>query len=63
MNGIHELINHPWLINFDWDSLRKKTLKPPFVPDIRNVFQYLKCLSEDTEEEVPKENFELLKNK
>lgn len=33
INGIDEVQGHPWFANFDWESLRNKTLQPTFVPD------------------------------
>ena len=29
-NGISELKNHPWFANFDWNSLLKKEIEPPY---------------------------------
>lgn len=55
--GIHELKQHSWFKNFDWEGLENKTMKPPFVPNIKNVFEYLRNLTEDfTEVECSMEN-------
>lgn len=55
--GIHELRHHNWFKNFDWEGLENKTMKPPFVPNIKNVFEYLRNLTEDfTEVECSMEN-------
>ena len=35
MGGCHEVKNHPWFDNFDWDQLQRKLIKPTFVPDIK----------------------------
>ncbi|MES1920304.1 Ribosomal protein S6 kinase alpha-6, partial [Bonamia ostreae] len=31
-NGVKELKEHPWLRSIDWESIRSRKLKPPFVP-------------------------------
>lgn len=55
--GIHELKNHNWFNGFDWEGLQNKTMKPPFVPNIKNVFEYLRNLTEDfTEADCSMEN-------
>ena len=55
--GIHELKNHSWFNGFDWEALEKKTMKPPFIPNIKNVFEYLRNLTEDfTEADCSMEN-------
>jgi len=55
--GIHELKNHSWFKGFDWESLINKTMKPPFIPNIKNVFEYLRNLTEDfTEADCSMEN-------
>lgn len=46
-NGIHEIFEHPWFEGFDWKSLESKRMTPPFVPNIKNVFEYLKSITED----------------
>lgn len=33
MSGIDAVKNHPWFADFDWDALRTKKMKAPFVPD------------------------------
>lgn len=48
VNGIEELVNHPWFRNFNWERLKKKEMTPPFVPNVREVFDYLRTLSEDS---------------
>jgi hypothetical protein len=55
--GIHELKNHNWFKGFDWEGLENKTMKPPFIPNIKNVFEYLRNLTEDfTEADCSMEN-------
>ena len=55
--GIHELKNHSWFKGFDWKGLENKTIKPPFIPNIKNVFEYLRNLTEDfTEADSSMEN-------
>ena len=55
-NGISEVISHPWFSSFDWEGLEKKTMTPPFSPDISEVFDYLKSLTEDGSEDEEEEN-------
>lgn len=61
--GISELKQHSWFINFDWKSLKEKKMKPPFVPNVKNVFEYLRNLTEDfTEMESSLDNSMLVKS-
>eukprot|EP00477_Mikrocytos_mackini_P000793 GAHX01000849.1.p1 GENE.GAHX01000849.1~~GAHX01000849.1.p1 ORF type:complete len:812 (+),score=185.82 GAHX01000849.1:27-2462(+) len=34
--GLDEIRNHPFFKGFDWDSLRKSKMTPPFIPKIQN---------------------------
>lgn len=55
--GIQELKKHSWFNDFDWTALENKSMKPPFVPNIKNVFEYLRNLTEDfTEADSSMEN-------
>ena len=45
--GIQELKQHNWFAGFEWEQLENKQMKPPFVPNIKNVFEYLRNLTED----------------
>ena len=39
INGYQEVKQHPWFKDFDWEGLRRRTIKPTFVPDIsRQLF-------------------------
>ena len=31
-NGVNELKEHPWFINYNWEKLYNKTIRAPFVP-------------------------------
>ena len=31
-NSVSELMNHPWLADFDWRALERKAIRSPFVP-------------------------------
>ena len=33
MHGCAQVKSHPWLADFDWESLQAKTIKPTFVPN------------------------------
>ena len=46
-NGIQELFEHPWLKDFNWKSLEEKKTQPPFTPNVKNVFEYLRSITED----------------
>ena len=48
INGIDEVMNHPWFRNFSWTRLKRKEMEPPFVPNVKEVFDYLRTLSEDS---------------
>lgn len=37
-NGAHEVKNHPWLRNFNWDALYERRLRAPFVPPAEDNF-------------------------
>ena len=30
--GIEEFLDHPWLINFDWEKLKNRQIRPPYEP-------------------------------
>jgi len=34
--GAKLIKEHPWFINFDWDGLRKRLIKAPIIPKIKN---------------------------
>ena len=62
--GIHELKQHEWFAGFDWDALKKKKMSPPFVPNIKNVFEYLRNLTEDfTELDTSLDNSMMIRRK
>ena len=55
--GIHELKNHSWFEGYNWEALENKKITPPFIPNIKNVFEYLRNLTEDfTEADSSMEN-------
>lgn len=47
VNGIREIMDHPFFANFDWKALEEKRLTPAFTPNVKNVFEYLKSITED----------------
>lgn len=47
VNGIRELIDHPWFDGFDWKGLEDRTMVPAFTPNIQSVFEYLRSITED----------------
>ena len=49
-NGISEIVDHPWFAGFDWKALENKTMVPPFVPNVKEVFDYLRSLTEEDSE-------------
>ena len=38
-NGFFDLFNHPWLKNVNWNLIKEKKIKAPFIPDL-NVENY-----------------------
>ncbi|KAK9504195.1 hypothetical protein O3M35_010581 [Rhynocoris fuscipes] len=36
-NGFEEIKEHPWFDNIYWSSILNKTVRPPFVPDVKDV--------------------------
>lgn len=38
--GFIEIKEHPWFKDFDWEMLRKKEMKAPFIPNVTSVFIY-----------------------
>ena len=50
-SGIKELKNHPWLKDIDWDLLRKKKIRAPYIPkEGKEFFDKKYCEEEKTEE-------------
>ena len=49
-NGIKEIIEHKWFRDFKWKALESRTMNPPFVPNVRDVFDYLRSLTEEDSE-------------
>lgn len=47
INGIEEIKQHEWFKGFDWEKMGNKQIKPSFIPNIKNVFDYLRNLTED----------------
>ncbi|KAG1949243.1 long-chain-fatty-acid--CoA ligase 1 isoform a [Pimephales promelas] len=36
-NGVKDICKHMWFEGFDWEGLRKGTLTPPVIPNVRSV--------------------------
>lgn len=50
VNGVEEILSHPWFADLDMDKLVKKELTPPYVPKVQEDFAYFdKKLTEQTE--------------
>ena len=47
-NGFVDLFNHPWLKNVNWNLIKEKKIKAPFIPDL-NVENYDKEYCEMSE--------------
>ena len=43
-DGISEVINHPWLEGFDWESLKEKKMKAYYIPKEGDNFDKKYCL-------------------
>lgn len=37
--GIREIQKHKWFEGFNWDGLKKRTLKPPITPQVSYTFK------------------------
>lgn len=37
-NGLKDVKRHRWFQVFDWDGLVNRTLQPPIIPDVCNLF-------------------------
>mmetsp|Transcript_15945 Transcript_15945/g.32552 ORF Transcript_15945/g.32552 Transcript_15945/m.32552 type:complete len:426 (+) Transcript_15945:177-1454(+) len=63
-NGMKELMEHKWFEGFNWQDLKSKTMKAPFLPDttVRNASGFNDDFAMDDEEDVnPKGTEEELK--
>ena len=62
--GFEEIKSHPWLINFNWDDLINKRMKPCFIPPIGdNNYDKKYCNEPDRIGEETKNEYESIKNK
>ena len=43
-DNINEVLNHPWLEDFDWENCYNKTLKAPYLPKYGDNFDKNYCL-------------------
>ena len=43
-DNINQVIDHPWLMGFDWENVKKKILKAPYIPKIGDNFDKNYCL-------------------
>lgn len=46
-DSINEVINHPWFDDFDWDSVKRKKYKAPYVPKVGDNFDRKYCLEKN----------------
>lgn len=46
-NGIHEIKEHPWLKDFDFNALNEKRIESPFIPKLGDNFDKKYCESSD----------------
>ena len=50
-SGIKEIKNHPWLKDIDWDSLKKKKIRSPYIPkEGKEFFDKKYCQEEKTDQ-------------
>lgn len=49
LNGAHDIMNHPWFDDIQWEQLLKKNIEPPIVPTLTSPTdaQYFETYSED----------------
>ena len=50
-NGICEIKNHSFFNNFNWEDFSKMKINCPFKPQVADVFDYLRSLTEEETEE------------
>ena len=43
-DNINQVIEHPWLLGFDWENAKKKILKAPYIPKLGDNFDKNYCL-------------------
>ena len=46
-DSINQVINHPWLKGFDWESMKKKILKAHYIPKDGDNFDKKYCLQDN----------------
>uniref|UniRef100_A0AAR2L6S1 cGMP-dependent protein kinase n=1 Tax=Pygocentrus nattereri TaxID=42514 RepID=A0AAR2L6S1_PYGNA len=47
-NGVKDIQKHKWFEGFNWDGLRKGTLAPPIIPNVKSLtFRYYKEITPD----------------
>lgn len=50
VNGVQEILSHPWFADLDMDKLLKKELTPPYIPKVKADLAYFdKNLTSQTE--------------
>jgi serine/threonine protein kinase len=49
-NGVKEIMDHKWFKDFKWRDLESRSMAPPFIPNITDVFDYLRSLTEEDSE-------------
>ena len=54
-NGIHELKDHPWMSDVDWEELKLKKVNPPFIPPNKENYDKHYC---EGEEEIGEDTIE-----
>jgi len=37
VNGIKDVKKHKWFDGFNWEDLRKRTIKPPYTPTVNFI--------------------------
>ena len=37
-NGISEVIEHPWLAEFDWEGLRNQQTVASYIPNVNKIY-------------------------
>ena len=49
LNGIHDIMDHPWFDDIQWDQLLKRKIEPPMVPTLASSMdtRYFETYAED----------------
>lgn len=47
---MEEVLSHPWFSDIDFDALHKKSLEPPYIPELTDDYEELVGFDKNCEE-------------